>query len=142
MCDVLYHHFQCVCCSNRLLLDISETIRVGLGLKLVDFEQSERFRAAPKLGLGGRRLCGRGTARIVFAPHVPCELTLSSCPVRTFLACVWFDARVRPHVRCEMTLGSCPVCTCLACVWGSRWMVIYVFMGSSCVTKSMSDILR
>ena len=25
---------------------------------------------------------------------------------------------------------------------GSRWMVIYVFMGSSCVTKSMSDTLR
>ena len=53
-------------------LDIRETIRVGLGLKLVDFEQSERFGAAPKLGLGGGRLCGRGTTCIVFAPHVRC----------------------------------------------------------------------
>jgi hypothetical protein len=79
-------------------LDICETIRVGLGLKLVDFEQSERFGTAPKLGLGGGSLCGRGTAGIVFAPHVTCEMTLSSCPVCTFVACVWFDARVRPHV--------------------------------------------
>lgn len=54
------------------LLDIRETIRVSLGLKLVDFEESERFRAAPKLGLGGGRLCGRRTAGIVFAPHVLC----------------------------------------------------------------------
>ena len=37
-------------------------------------------------------------------PHVPCEITLYSCPVCTFVACVWFDARVRPHVLCEMTL--------------------------------------
>ena len=91
---------------NVLFLDICETIRVGLGLKLVDFEQSERFRAAPKLGLGGGRLCGRGTAGIVFALHVLCEITLISCPVCTFVACVWFDARVRPHVLCEITLLS------------------------------------
>ena len=89
-----------------LFLDIRETIRVSLGLKLVDFEQSERFRAAPKLGLGGGRLCGRGTAGIVFSPHVPRETTLSSCPVCTFVACVWFDARVRLHVPCEITLVS------------------------------------
>ena len=75
----------------------------------MDFEQSERFGAAPKLGLGGGRLCGRGTAGIVFSPHVLCEMTLGSCPVCTCLACVWFDARVRPHVPCEMTLSSCPV---------------------------------
>ena len=83
----------------------------------MDFEQSERFGAAPKLGLGGGRLCGRGTTSIVFAPHVPIEMTLSSCPVCTCLACVWFDARVRPHVPCEMVLLSCPVCTFVACVW-------------------------
>ena len=92
-------------------LDICETIRVGLGLKLMDFEQSERFGAAPKLDLGGGRLCGRGTAGIVLAPHVTCEMTLSSCPVCTFVARVWFDARVRPHVPCENPLSSCPVCT-------------------------------
>ena len=85
-------------------LDIRETIRVGLGFKLMDFEQSERFRAAPKLGLGGGSLCGRGTAGIVFAPHVLCESTLFSCPVCAFDACVWFDARVRPHVPCEPAL--------------------------------------
>ena len=77
----------------------------------------ERFGAAPKLGLGVGRLCGRGTAGLVFAPHVPCEVTLVSCPVCTFLACIWFDARVRPHVHCESTLVSCPVCTFVACVW-------------------------
>ena len=98
-------------------LDIRETIRVGLGLKLVDFEQSERFDAAPKLGLGGGRLCVRGTAGIVFAPHVSCESTLLSCPVCTFVACVWFDACVRPHVNCESPLVSCPVGTFVACVW-------------------------
>jgi hypothetical protein len=48
---------------------------------------------------------------------VPCEITLLSCPVRTFVACVWFDARVRPHVVCQSTLSSCPVCTFVACVW-------------------------
>ena len=85
-------------------LDIRETIRVGLGLELVDFEQSDRFRAAPDLGLESGRLCSRGTAGIVFAPHVVCEMTLLSCPVRTFVACVWFDARVRPHVPREHTL--------------------------------------
>ena len=72
---------------------------------------------APKLGLGGGRLCGRGTAGIVLAPHVLYEVTLVICPVCTFLACVWFDARVRPHVPCECTLFSCPVCTFVACVW-------------------------
>ena len=35
---------------------LSEMIRIGLGLKLVDFEQSQRFIAAPKLGLGGGRI--------------------------------------------------------------------------------------
>ena len=81
------------------------------------YVEGERFGAAPKLGLGGGRLCGRGTAGIVFALHVPCESTLLSCPVCTLAACVWFDARVRPHVVCEITLLSCPVRTCLACVW-------------------------
>ena len=71
----------CVVRYGKAFLDIRETIRVSLGLKLVDFEQIERFRAAPKLGLGGGRLCGRGTAGIVFAPHVACEITLFSCPV-------------------------------------------------------------
>jgi hypothetical protein len=52
---------RCLCCFR------SEAIRVGLGLKLVNFEQSERFGTAPKLGLGSRRLCGRGTTGTVFA---------------------------------------------------------------------------
>ena len=62
----------------KFFLDIRETVRIGLGLKLMEFKQSERFRTAPKLGLGGGRLCGRGTAGVVFAPHVCSEITLVS----------------------------------------------------------------
>ena len=91
-------------------------------------------------------LCGKATdGGTVHALHVTSEMMRHSCSVCTFLAWVWFDARVRPHVNddtrparrpvcaflaCEwffarvrhhvlyeMPLLSCPVCTCLACVW-------------------------
>ena len=50
-------------------------------------------------------------------PHVPCESTLMNCPERAFVACVWFLSCVCPHVVCETALLSCPVLTHGACVW-------------------------
>ena len=65
-----------------------------------------------------------------------CSRTCSSSAVT---ASPWPRSAIRRVVVAAMRTSTFSV---LPARGGSRWMVIYVFMGSSCVTKSMSDTLR